>query len=268
MVVEGTLVISPPRFAENLLTLPLPAMAAVVLGVWALIAIVVHRVLVPRIAGPDGLRLGRFEAEVASQLGIVLGLLLSFNAVTVWEQSGAAREATLAEASALREVHELLPDLPAQQQDAVRGALRGYLRHVIDEEWPSLGRGDPGLNKPDSLRALARLARESGNDDLHDAVAAAVKARDDRIRIATSRMLPARWGITIVLGALALLSIGLIHAEHRRARAVAIGMVAFAIASCFLVLMAQTRPFLGALALQPTELQQLSAALASEDRGP
>lgn len=259
--------ISPPRFAEYLLTLPLPVMGAVVLGAWALIAILVHKVLVPRIAGPDGSRIGHFEAEVASQLGIVLGLLLSFNAVTVWEQSGAARESTLAEASALREIHELLPDLPADQQAAVRGSLRDYLRYVIDDEWPRLGKGDPGLNKPDSLRALARLGRESGNDDLHDAVGAAIKARDDRIRIATSRMLPARWGITIVLGALALLSIGLIHAEHRRARAVAIAMLAFAIGACFLVLMAQTRPFLGALALKPTELEQLSSALASEGKG-
>jgi hypothetical protein len=256
--------VAPPRFVENLLTLPLPLMAVVVLGAWAVIATVVHRVLVPWIAGRDGARIGRFEAEVASQLGIVLGLLLSFNAVTVWEQSGAAREATLAEASALREVHELLPDLPAERQQSVRQALGEYLHYVIEDEWPTLGAGNPALNKPDSLRTLARIGREAGNDDLHDAVAAAVKARDDRIRIATSRMLPARWGITIVLGALALLSIGLIHAEHHRARAVAIGMVAFAIASCFLVLMAQTRPFLGALALQPTELQQLSATLAAE----
>jgi uncharacterized membrane protein len=259
--------ITPPRFVENLLTLPLPLMAALVLGAWAIIAIVVHRVLVPWIAGSDGARIGHFEAEVASQLGIVLGLLLSFNAVSVWEQSGAAREATLAEASALREVHELLPDLPAEQRQAVRQSLGSYLDHVIHAEWPDLGTGNPGLNKPDSLRTLAKIGRDSGNGDLHDAVGAAIKARDDRIRIATSRMLPARWGITIVLGALALLSVGLIHAEHRRARAVAIAMVAFAIASCFLVLMAQTRPFLGALALQPTELQQLSATLAAEKPG-
>jgi hypothetical protein len=259
--------ITPPRFVENLLTLPLPLMAFMVLGAWAVIAIVVHRVLVPMIAGHDGARIGRFEAEVASQLGIVLGLLLSFNAVTVWEQSGAAREATLAEASALREVHELLPDLPVEQQQAVRQSLGDYLGYVIHDEWPNLGKGNPGLNKPDSLRTLAKIGREANNDDLHDSIAAAIKARDDRIRIATSRMLPARWGITIVLGALALLSIGLIHAEHRRARAVAIGMVAFAIASCFLVLMAQTRPFLGALALQPTELEQLASTLAAEKPG-
>lgn len=254
--------IAPPRFVEALLTLPLPLLGVVVGGVWTLLAMLVHRVLVPRIAGSDGRRLGKFEAEVASQLGIVLGLLLSFNAVTVWEQSSAARDATLAEASALREAHEVLPEIAADAQPALRDALESYLSYLIDDEWPRLGADAPALDKPVPLRQLSRLSRAAGDADLHDAVAAAVAARDDRIRIATSRMLPARWSIVVVLGVLALLAIGLVHAEHRRARAVAIGMVTFAIASCFVVLMAQTRPFLGTLALRPTELASLRAELA------
>jgi hypothetical protein len=40
-------------------------------------------------------------------------------------------------------------------------------------------------------------------------------------------------------------------------------MVAFAIASCFVILLVQVRPFLGSLALQPTELQALNGELAS-----
>jgi hypothetical protein len=252
---------TPPRFVDAFLALPLPLLAAIVLLTWALVGIVVHRALVPRIAGSDGRKIGKFEAEVASQLGIVLGLLLSFNAVTVWEQSGAARDATLAEASALREIRELAPDLPAEQQPAVERALHDYLRYLIDDEWPKLGTDVLGLDKPPSLRALARLARTSSVEDFHDAVAAAIKARDDRIRVATSRMLPARWGIVIFLSVLALLAIGLVHAEHPRARAVAIGMVAFAIAACFLVLILQGRPFLGKLALRPAEISALAEDL-------
>jgi len=183
--------------------------------------------------------------------------------VTVWEQSGAAREATLAEASALREVHELTPELAPERQPAVGAALRNYLEYVIHDEWPKLGTGALALDKPASLRSLASLGRASDNEDLHDAIAAAVKARDDRIRIATGRMLPARWTIVVVLGGLALLAIGLVHAEHRRARAVAIGMVCFAIAACFVVLLVQVRPFLGTLAVKPTELSALAGEIAS-----
>lgn len=258
----------PPAFIDSFLSLPLSLLALCVMGVWTLVAVLVHRVLVPWIAGRDGRLIGKFEAEVASQLGLVLGLLLSFNAVTVWEQSGAARDATLAEASALREIHDLLSELPAEEAAATRSRLRSYLDYVIKEEWPELGRGAPGLDKPQPLRDLARLARSSGNEDLRDAVTSATTARDDRIRIATSRMLPARWGIVIFLGALALLSIGLIHAENRRARAIAVSMVAFAIGACFVVLMVQARPFLGALALKPTELDVLARAIDSGDSPP
>jgi hypothetical protein len=253
--------IGAPRFIEQMIDLPIPLLGAVVFGFWILIALLIHRVLVPRITGPDGKGFGHFEAEVASQLGIVLGLLLSFNAVSVWEQSSAARDATLSEASSLRAVADLLPEVPADQQPALRVALRAYIAHVIDGEWPQLAHGHLGLERPSELRTLHRLARTTDNEDLHDAITAAATAREQRIRIATNRMLSARWSIVIVLGALALLAIGLLHAEHRRARAVAIGMVTFAIASCFVILFAQVRPFVGALALQPVELRTLAQEL-------
>lgn len=256
----------PPRFIESFLALPLPLVAFTVIAIWAAIGVLVHRVLVPRLAGADGRLIGKFEGEVAAQLGLVLGLLLSFNAVTVWEQSSTARDATMAEASALREVAELIPELKSADQATVRGELEVYLEHVIRNEWPQLGSGAPRLKKPAALRFLTRFARASGNQDLHDAVTAAGRAREDRIRIATARMLPARWGIVIILGILTLVAVGLIHAEYRRARAIAISLVAFAIAACFVVLIIQARPFLGTLALKPTELRALVAELHGSDQ--
>jgi hypothetical protein len=250
-----------PQFITTMLGWPIPGLALIVLLFWSLIACLVHRILVPWIAGPDGRKLGKMEAEVASQLGIVLGLLLSFNAVTVWEQSGAARDATLAEASALRSVADIAPDLPPGQRDDMRAALDAYVRYVVDVEWPTLRGAGVDIVKPPQLLALARLGRSIGQEDLHDAIGAAVKAREDRLRIAAARMLPARWGIVIFLGILTLLAMGLLHAEHRRARLVSVSMITFAIASCFIVLMAQARPFLGALAIEPTELRALDTEL-------
>ncbi len=254
----------PPRFIDWVIGLPIPLLALFVFAFWTAIAVWVHRFLVPRIAGEDGQKIGKFEAEVASQLGIVLGLLLSFNAVSVWEQTSAAREATLTEASALREVADLLPELPAAQQPALRETLRTYLTHVVKVEWPQLGQGQLGLARPTALRDLSRMARASGISDLHDAVSTAVSAREQRIRIATNRMLAARWSIVMVLGTMTLVAIGLLHAENRRARVVAISLITFAIASCFVVLLVQVRPFYGALALQPNELSALQRDLDTD----
>ena len=54
---------------------------------------------------------------------------------------------------------------------------------------------------------------------------------------------------------------GLIHADSRRARRMALGMVAVGISCCFVILFAYTRPFLGQFAVQPVDLRILMADL-------
>ena len=60
-----------------------------------------------------------------------------------------------------------------------------------------------------------------------------------------------------VLAILTLLGVGLIHADSRRARRLALGMVAVGISCCFVILFAYTRPYLGQFAVQPADLQSL-----------
>lgn len=254
---------APPPFVDWLLGLPVPKLGALVIGVWVGIAVLVDKALMPWLAGPGGRKLGRFEPEVASQLGLVFGLLLSFNAVTVWEQSGSARDAVLAEASALRGIADLSSELSVERRREVNVQLQAYLRYLIQTEWPRLGTGSVALDRPLPLRALAGLVRASSSDELHSSLAAAISARETRIRIATYRMLPARWSLVVILGALTVLAVGLVHAEYPRARAIALGMVSFGIACCFFVLFIHARPFVGVLALKPTELLYLATELAA-----
>ena len=252
----------PPSFVDWMLGLPVFPLGAVVIGVWLGVALLVDLAIVPWLGGPGGRKLGRFEPEVASQLGLVFGLLLSFNAVTIWEQSSSAREAVLAEASALREIADLSSELSTDRRRDVNLQLQAYLRHLIQSEWPRLASGNVALDRPLPLRALSSVIR-SNNEELRGALASAMEARETRIRIASYRMLPARWSLVVVLGALTVLAVGLVHAEYRRARAIAVGLVSFGIACCFLVLFLHARPFLGVLALRPSELSALAAELGS-----
>lgn len=251
-----------PAFFDWMLGLPVLPLGALVIGVWAGIALLVDWAIVPSLAGRGGRKLGRFEPEVASQLGLVFGLLLSFNAVTIWEQSSNAREAVLAEASALREIADLSSELSTERRREVNLQLQAYLRHLIQGEWPRLASGSVTLDRPLPLRALASAIRSGNNEELRSSLARAMDARETRIRIASYRMLPARWSLVVVLGALTVLAVGLVHAGERRARAIAVGLVSFGIACCFLVLFLHARPFLGVLALNPTELSALAAELA------
>lgn len=86
---------------ENLLALPMPLLIVFILSCWSLFAVFVHKVLVPWIAGRDGRKLGRLEAEVPAQIGLAFGLLISFIAIPVWDQHTRAEDA--ARATALRQ---------------------------------------------------------------------------------------------------------------------------------------------------------------------
>jgi hypothetical protein len=101
--------------------------------------------------------------------------------------------------------------------------------------------------------------------ELHDLYKQAAAARETRLRIAATRPPPARWGIVGMLAILTLLGVGLIHAESRRARRMALGMVAVGISCCFVVLFAYTRPYLGQFAVKPVDLQDLIADLDTDE---
>lgn len=78
-----------------------------------------------------------------------------------------------------------------------------------------------------------------------------------RTEAAATRPPPARWGIVGILAMLTLIGVGLIHAESRRARRMALGLVSIGISYCFVVLFAYTRPYVGQFAVKPLDLQNL-----------
>jgi hypothetical protein len=130
------------------------------------------------------------------------------------------------------------------------------------------------LAAPQSAGGLRTAAESPGRDprpaqgplhtELSDLYKQASTARETRLRIASTRPPPARWGIVGVLGILTLLGVGLIHADSRRARRIALGMVAVGISCCFVILFAYTRPYIGQFAVQPEDLRILRADIMAE----
>ena len=81
-----------PVFFDHLLALPMPLLMLFILSYWSFLAFIVHRFLVPWIAGRTGQKIGRLEAEVPAQIGLAFGLLVSFIAIPVWEQHSLAED--------------------------------------------------------------------------------------------------------------------------------------------------------------------------------
>jgi hypothetical protein len=228
----------------------------------------VHRWLVPWIAGRSGQKLGRMEAEVPAQIGLAFGLLISFIAIPVWEQHSLAEESARTEAVAYREMAEAIEDAPPAEAAGLHDALRQAVAFTVDEEWPQLAHLLTPRVAAGPIRelrgAIHALPEGPFHTELHDLYKQAATARETRLRIAATRPPPARWGIVGILAILTLLGVGLIHAESRRARRIALGMVAVGISCCFVVLFAYTRPYLGQFAVQPVDLQDLIADLDAD----
>lgn len=257
-----------PAIFDNLLALPMPAVILVLLAYWGLLAVLVHRVLVPWIAGRNGHKLGRLEAEVPAQIGLAFGLLISFIAIPVWDQHSRAEEAARTEAAMYREMWQEADDCDASAKAAVTSALRAAIDFLAREEWPLMGRLEsPRVSAPplrDLRNAIHALPEGGPRTELRDLLRQAAEARETRLRIAATRPPPTRWTIVGVLGMLTLLGVGLIHADSYRARRVALSMVAVGISCCFVILLAYTRPYLGQLAVKPVDLVVLCDDMATE----
>lgn len=257
-----------PAFFDHLLALPMPAVMLILLAYWGLLAVLVHRLLVPWIAGRNGHKLGRLEAEVPAQIGLAFGLLISFIAIPVWDQHSRAEEAARAEAAMYREMLEAAADCDDADRLVVTAALRASVRFIAFEEWPQMGRLDsPRVAAPPlrELRSTIHGLPDGGTrTELKDLLRQATEARETRLRIAATRPPPTRWTIVGVLGMLTLLGVGLIHADSYRARRVALAMVAVGITCCFAILFAYTRPYLGQFAVKPVDLIVLADDVSAD----
>ena len=244
--------------ADALLSLPAPVIALLVAAIWGLIAFAIHRFAVPFLCGKDGRKLGKFEAEVTSQIALAFGLLISFNAVWIWDRSERVHAAVVDEAIALNSIvsdAELLED--AALRDALCAGVGAYAKHLIEVEWPTLSDSSAQRSRPAEFRALTVLVRKTNDDHMRDALNTAEEARDLRIRDGLAHMSPPRWGVVVMLGLLLLVSIGALHGESRRGRILALTLVTLAISFCFAVLLVHARPFVGAEAIRPDDLRDV-----------
>ena len=261
--------VRPPPFFDHLLALPMPLLVGFLLLYWGLLAVAVHRVFVPWIAGPTGQKLGRLEAEVPAQIGLAFGLLISFIAIPVWDQHNHAEEVARAEAASYRDMFETIESSAEPGTEPLIPALRKAVGFLVATEWPQMARlQSPRIAAPPlrELRSVIHSLPEGGlRHELDDLFRQAAASRETRLRIAASRPPPARWSIVGVLGILTLLGVGLIHAESYRARRIALAMVAIGITCCFVILLAYTRPYLGQFAIQPIDLIVLSEEGAGAD---
>jgi Protein of unknown function (DUF4239) len=245
------------------------------LPLWLSAIIVVVIPTMAAMAGPVIIRrhveLARLRSnnEIAgfkfATVGVLYAVLLAFAVVIVWEKFNDAENEVAREASASATVYRLSNGIAAEQGEALRKAMTGYLQSAIEADWPAMERGRGGATVTQALndlyaKALLALppangpASIVGGEILHqlDLVGQARRAR----LVTAAGIVP---GIVwMVLFSGAIITVGFTFffaAENLRAQTVMTGAVSILIFSGLLTVIAIDHPFAGSVKVGPEALQ-------------
>jgi energy-coupling factor transporter transmembrane protein EcfT len=205
---------------------------------------------------------------VLTPLGIILGLLIGFQAARVWTNLDRAGEYVGQEAGALRETVLLADSLPPEVRASVRQAIRRHLHLVETEEWPAMARGRATLQSiavglAEALTAVLSFTPVQANQQAAQehsvaAIERALDARRNRVRLSQAEIAPIQWIVIIVLAVLILITLAVVLIEQRLAMAITMFIYSTAIAVCLVLLMVYDRPFgVGGFVIQPTVLRDI-----------
>lgn len=201
-------------------------------------------------------------------VGVLFALTLAFLANDTWVAHDRALAAVFEESDNLSGLIALAEPLPQPARQRVDGAVRGYARSVATEEWPLLAHRQSSRATAASLDALLELlAADPDMRQLAPAVHAQMlqqamdlrKSRDQRIALSRTHVNPLKWLGMAFLGLVTLISIVIVHIEHRRAAIVATILFSLSAAPTAAIVLVQANPFQQPLAISPTPIAAIAA---------
>jgi hypothetical protein len=217
------------------------------------------------------LSLLRANNEVAgfkfATVGVLYAVLLAFAVVVVWEKFSQAENEVATEAGAAATLYRLWAGI-GDDGEALRTATSGYLRSVIEDEWPAMAAGNESNLPTEALNELyAILLRVEpgdarGSDVLYEALYQLdqlTQAREARIVMASGIVPGVLW---IVLFGGAVVTIGFTFffgAENLRAQALMTGALSLLIFGGLVIIVAIDRPFSGSVHVGPEALASILA---------
>lgn len=202
--------------------------------------------------------------------GILLptGIVIAFVASDIWQQDAKGRTAVEQEAIAVADTLRVAKFLPAEMREQVTGVLDDYIREVIENEWPLMGDGRSSQIAEDQLETLmvASVRIEAGTDQLGLRRAAESlrryttdieNARNQRLLVSHSRVMPTKWVAVLVLLFVAACVLSELHMGHRRPLALSLALFSLGFGATLYLVASFDRPFTGTTIIEPTSLSVL-----------
>ena len=209
---------------------------------------------------------------VASLVGVIYAVLLSFVVVVVWQEYDAANNIAQKEASAVADLYHLAYGFPDSAGAHLRKDLAAYTRIMVSKEWPLMQRGlssneAGGLGHHILLHVMrfrpadvqTAQIRSQGLSD----VQTFSDARRDRLN-QNETSLPRILWLTLIVGAI--VTVGFTYFFGMESARLQISMTAgltIVIAMMFVLIIELDYPFRGDTSVQPEMWRDLQQEIGS-----
>jgi hypothetical protein len=240
-----------------------------VLGAASVLALLLHK----RTREADAPELGSALSFIGAAYGLLLGLLVVFAVGHYNEVQSEAQQ----EATSLVSLYDAVGIYPPATRDQVRQDLYCYMRSIVNDDWPSMERGD----QLESQRALARgdLVRgdlrglvasnpTQGSANIHAAtIMENADASRQRLLYLTGPNIPTALWVVIYVGAFLVFSLLAVHhGARKRGRWLSLGSAVVLMTVVVAVLSMLDHPYAFGVRVQPNQLRQAISLVEIPDK--
>lgn len=189
-----------------------------------------------------------------SVLGTTYAVILGFMLYTSWTNFGAAELNADLEANALRNIFRLAEGLPSQQRAQIEMQARSYADTVIDQDWPTMARGQLPEESHEineqmwrtlmSVKA-ASTSEITAEDHALSELSALTTHRRTRLLQSASQLPTIFWAVLSIGGILTLVSVSMFGSSNRRLHILQVFSITLLITLVMLAIADVNRPFQG-----------------------
>jgi len=210
-----------------------------------------------------------FSSEIFSLFSAVYAFFLGFSIVTLWGSFVSARNVVNCEAAAVLSSSCL--SVPLERSGPFRLALSGYVRSVIDDEWPSMNQSVVMSERTSELfgdvwnayQAMKPADKESWSQysSVGQSLAEVNRQRFARSQTLSGNLYPPVW-VILSFGLMGVF-VGLLltNPEQTSTQVAMEVIVAFLVVSCVYLIIELSTPFSGVLSVEPAPFQDVYVRL-------
>jgi hypothetical protein len=206
-----------------------------------------------------------FANYYVATVAVIYAVLIGLIAAASWDDFSQVEDVVSQEANAVSAMYRNVEVYPPEVKTQVRGLLREYVSHVINEEWKAQRRGVVPKTHSVLVRrigdALVRFEpRTSGQQAVH---LATLRELDDflanrRLRMeAVDSNLPAlMWAVVLAGGVLTVMMTFFFWSDSSRMHVFLNMALAMTIGLLIFLILALDRPLVGSVSVPPTVFQE------------